>query len=635
MLLGGQVFNAQADQESHDDGPEFSANVSATDDEDWKGQSVDVVGARVVDVQGQVHRLGVTSGVAPFVIVFIGEQCPISTRYVPELNRFGTLARDSGLTMYGVISDPFMSVTEARAFVAEYGLDFSVLWDPSGDLAHRLKPTITPEVFVISPKGSVLYRGRIDNRFASLGVLRNQITSHDLRDAIAAVSRGGKMTPRRTQPVGCYFEAWDETLPEAITYNRDIAPIVNANCAECHRDGGVAPFPLETYAQVKRRARMVSYVTETGVMPPWRAEKGYGSFRDERHLSERQIGLLTAWAEAGVPAGDEAEAFPSPIWAAPDWQLGEPDLVVEMAQAFEIPAEGEDIYRYFVVPFELHQGRAIVGAEFRPGDPAVVHHSSVYFDYSGRARRKDAQDDAYGFSLFGTGGFFASGSDRAKYIYGWVPGLDPLVLPPDRGVSLPGESGDAVFEIHYRPNGMATADRSRMALYFADGPVSSWVGTFVAGTLDVNIAPEDGDYWRQVYVDVPADIELISVSPHMHYLGREVKAVATLPDGSQIPLIYIPDWDFRWQNIYIYREPLALPAGSRIDAWFKFDNSSENPYNPHIPPGHVGWGWSSDEEMCEIWIRFVPADESDRGRVIEAGNRSWSRRAAVAKPPPN
>ncbi len=158
MLLDGRVFNALAYEESHDDGQESSADILSTDAGDWKGQSVDVVGARVVDVRGQVHRLGVGSGATSFVIVFIGKRCPESTRYAPDLNRFSSLARESGLTMYGVISDPYMSATQARAFVAEYELDFTVLWDASGDLARRLQPTITPEVFVISPKGSVLYR---------------------------------------------------------------------------------------------------------------------------------------------------------------------------------------------------------------------------------------------------------------------------------------------------------------------------------------------------------------------------------------------------------------------------------------------------------------------------------------------
>ena len=629
LAVGGALPNAV-----------LATTAGSSDDalgsEDWPGQSVDVFGARVVDVNGQVHRLGVSRGVSSFIVVFIDEQCPISARYAPTLNELSEQAAAAGLQFYGVFSSPLMKPAGARRYVSEAGLRFPVLWDPSGDLALRLGPKVTPEAFAISSSGSVLYRGRIDNRFPKLGVLRNVITSHDLRDVIAALARGDVPEPSYQPAVGCFLEPWKPALPSVVTYTRDIAPIVNANCAECHRAGGIGPFPFESYEHVQLRARMMAHVTNLGIMPPWRAEKGYGEFRDERHLSQRQIDLIGAWARAGAPRGGAEQAVPLPVWVAPEWQLGEPDLIVEMAQDFEIPATGDDIYRYFVMPVELGEDRAIVAAEFRPGNAKVVHHSLAHIDYSGRGRKQDAQDEDYGFSVFGTGGFFSSSSRReAQYVYGWTPGLDPLNLPPDHGVPLSGGTGDAIFEIHYRPNGVATTDRSRMGLYFSDQPVSHIATTFVAGTVDVDIAPDDDDYWRQVYAEVPADIRLISVSPHMHYLGREVRAIATLPDGSVIPLLYIPDWDFRWQNLYIYRQPLEIPAGSRIDAWFKFDNSSANPYNPHDPPLRARWGWSSDEEMCELWMRFVSDDNDWSAQVVRIGNKSWSRGADVKQPAPD
>lgn len=602
----------------------------------WAGQTVDVFGKRVVDVRGQVHRLGVAEDVGPFVLVFIDRDCPISRRYAPELNRYHGRAKAAGMQFYGVVSDSLLSAKEAGAFIRDFGFEFPILWDPSGDLAMRVGPDSSPEVFVISPENSVLYRGRIDDRFASITVLRSRITSRDLLDVIAKHREGAQIIPRRTAAVGCYFEPWDaKDLPESVTYTRHVAPIVTANCAECHRHGSVAPFPLENYEQVKRRARMISFVTAEGIMPPWPAAKGYGHFRDERHLSKRQIALLSAWAEQGGPRGDPDQALPPPVWPSPDWLMGEPDLVIEMDQEFQIPAGGDEIYRYFVIPVEILADHHIVGLEFRPGDPQAVHHSLVYIDYTGRAREKDAEDEQYGFSVFGTGGFMdSSNPEKAVYIGGWAPGIDPIKLPPGFGVPLQGRAGDAVFEIHYRPTGIATTDRSRIGLYFAKEPVSHVVAGTVAGTLDVNIAPEDNNYWRQVYMDVPADIRLIGVSPHMHYIGKEVKAVATLPDGSKVPLLHITNWNFRWQNVYMYRQPLALPAGSRIDAWFKFDNSSGNPNNPQIPPGRVRWGWSSDEEMCELWMRFVADDPESREMVRRAGSQSWHRGADLSEPPP-
>ena len=600
------------------------------------GEAVDVVGVRVVDVHGQVHRLGVSRDTSPFVMVFLNPYCPISARYAPELNEFSELAALAGLEFYGVLSSPLMKAAVARQYVSDAELRFPIIWDPSGDLALRLGQTITPEAFVISSYGLVLYRGRIDDRFPALGQLRSKINSHDLKEVMAAVGRGDDVIPSLSPSVGCFFEPWSAALPQEVTYTRDIAPIVNANCQECHRDEGVAPFSFGTYEEARYRAGLMAHVTGQGLMPPWRAEKGYGEFRDERFLSHRQKDLIQAWASAGAPRGEDEEVLPLPTWPSPRWQLGEPDLIVEMDQDFEIPAAGADIYRYFVIPVELIEDRVIVAAEFRPGNLKVVHHAMAYIDYSGRARREDAKDQAHGFSVAGTGGFFWSESaDQAQYLYGWSPGLDPLNLPPDYGVPLRGKPGDAVFEIHYRPNGISTTDRSRMGLYFADKPVSHIATTFVAGTVDVNIAPGDDDYWRQVYTEVPADVRLISVSPHMHYLGKEVKAIATLPDGSKIPLLYISEWDFQWQNLYIYREPVELPAGSRVDAWFKFDNSSANVYNPHTPPLRARWGWATDEEMCELWMRFVSDDADERRRVVRAGDQSWSRHARVTQPPPD
>ncbi len=627
--------NASADS-GHDDHTHAN-ELTQPDYADWPGQTAELFGLRIVDVGGQIHRLGVEDGVRPFVLVFIDRDCPVSRRYAPELNELHDRAKAAGLAFYGVVSDSLMTAEEARAFVHDHGFAFPVLWDPTADLAMRAAPTVTPEAFVVSPENEVLYRGRIDDRFASLTVLRGTVTSRDLIDVMETIGAGEAVAPRRTAAVGCFFEAWDDRgLPEAVTYTRHIAPVVAANCAECHRQGSVAPFPLETFEQVKRRARMIAYVTAEGIMPPWPAEQGYGRFRDERHLSPRQIALLSAWAQQGAPHGEAEHALPPPVWPAPDWLLGEPDLVIEMEQDFHVPAGGDDIYRYFVIPVDITANQHIVGLEFRPGDPQAVHHSLVYIDYTGRARQADEDDEGYGFSVFGTGGFMDSfDRHQAVYIGGWAPGLDPIDLPPGYGVPLRGRKGDAVFEIHYRPTGKPTKDRSRIGLYFAKEPVTQVVAGTVAGTLDVDIAPEDADYWRQVYMEVPADIRLIGVSPHMHYIGKEVKAVATLPDGSEIPLLHIPDWNFRWQNVYMYRQPLALPEGSRIDAWFKFDNSSDNPANPHVPPGRVRWGWSSDEEMCELWMRFVADDPLSRDLVRHAGNRSWRRAASLTAPPPD
>ncbi len=600
----------------------------------WAGQNADIYGARVVDLEGRVHRLGIDDGVAPVALVFIDTLCPVSKRYIPELGKLHAFAAERGISFFGVMSDPLATASDARAFAAEYDIRFPVLFDPSGDLALRLDPLITPEAFLIDSADRVIYRGRIDDRFEEIGTLRNRITNHDLKDALTGVANGDHAI-RRTMPVGCFFENWRSALPESVTYHRDIEPLLRANCVECHRPGGIGPFALDSYRAAKRHASMAAFVTNRRIMPPWRAEKGFGTFRDERHLSERQIDLIAAWADLGAPEGAESDALPTAFWPEPEWRIGAPDLVLEMTEAFPIPADGPDIYRYFVIPFELLQERAIGALEFQPGNDAVVHHANIFVDYSGKARTEDAKDGAPGFSVFGTGNFFDySGEQEAWGIGGWTPGMDPYVLPEGYAIWLPEGPGDIVFEIHYHMNGKAGEDRSRIGIRFADDPVRHWVDGMVVGTQNLAIPPETDSYWRYVRMDVPAPITLIDILPHMHYLGAEAKAVATLPGGRQVPLVHVANWDLRWQNIFVFREPLRLPAGSTIEGWLRFDNTSSNPYNPTTPPKTVTWGWGSDEEMAEFWLSFVPDDWRDRDRVIDASWHSWYRDATLREPVP-
>ncbi|MEM9381433.1 MAG: redoxin domain-containing protein [Planctomycetota bacterium] len=609
---------------------------------------VDVHGMRVQDLAGEVVRLGVDGGLTPIAFVFLDPGCPIARRYAPGLGALAERAAKRGVGFHAVVSDPAVTPDEVRAFVEEYGLEAHVLFDGSGELASRLAPTTVPEAFVVAADGGLAYRGRIDDRFASVGRPRARVTSHDLRDAIDAAGPTASGAPVVTEPVGCVFEARsDESSDEssehpsespsgaAVTYWRDVAPILSANCVECHRAGSVGPFQLETHAQAKRRARMIARVCEERLMPPWRAEEGFGHFRDARALSDRQIRTLRAWADADAPEGDREHALPAPPREPTGWRLGEPDLVLPMTEAFPLPADGEDVYRYFVLEPALAEDVVVTGMDFVPGDATVVHHMNAFVDTTGRARAKDAEDEEQGFSVFGTGSFFdySGGSDGALAFGGWAPGVDPYRLPPDHGIHLPA-GGDVVIEVHYHLTGRATEDRSRLGLYLAKEPVSHYLDGLVVGTMDIAIPPGEDDYARHVWMDVSADLRITDLMPHMHTLGSSMKAIATLPGGDVLPLVSVPRWDLRWQNIYVLAEPLTVPKGSRIDVWFHFDNSAENPANPFDPPRPIRWGWGTDEEMAELWIGFVPADLGASRRLHRSEMATWMGSARPTKPEP-
>ena len=596
------------------------------------GEHVDLIGVRVSDVEGHQHRIGVSMGkVHPVALVFLDTACPVATRYIPVLNELYETARTHGVALYGVLSNPDIGWRESADFADRFDIEFPVIFDSAGDLAVRLEPRVMSESFVVSTANRVVYRGRVDDRFAAVGRLRTRIASHDLRKVIGSIASGEQPEPYETEAVGCFHPVWGEPGEpgagvDEVNWARHVAPLLQANCVECHRRGGIAPFSLEGFDNARRWHRMIAYMTGEGLMPPWRAAPGFGEFRDSRRLSARQIELLRTWSLTGARRGDPEDAMPASKQPRSKWRLGEPDLVLAMREPFEVPASGDDIYRYFVIPTDFSEDKVVVAMDFSPGDPGVVHHANYLIDYEGRARAEDAKDETPGFSVFGTGGFL---DYNAWGIGGWTPGAEPWVLDRGQGMWLP-RGGDLVLEVHYHLNGRATTDRSEVAFYFAREPVSRYVDGVVIGTQDLDIPPGEESYWRRFSMDVPAGMTLTDVTPHMHFLGREFISVATLPDGREQPLIRIADWDFRWQNTFTYREPVHLPAGSRIDAWVRYDNSAENPQNPAVPPRSVTWGWETTDEMSELWIGFIPDSPGDRARIANAAERSWYRPAQAS-----
>ena len=593
-----------------------------------------IIGARFLDTEGTIRKLGDENGAGAAALVFVDNECPVSARYLGELNDFADAADAAGVDFYAVVSSPRRTWRDAAQLRDAYGLRVPVLFDPSGDLAARLGPITLAEAFVINQDDRMIYRGRIDDRYAGIGQLRRVIRNHDLLDAfkVAADPRGGGARhPRQSAAISRLGSArTNAPSPTRAISSRFLA----ANCVECHQTGGVAPFALQTYEQSSIRSGMLEYVTAERLMPPWRPHPRFGRFRDERYLSDRQIALFAAWAENADAEGAAEDRAPGVVLPDPGWRHGTPDLVLSMAEPFQVPAKGDDIYRYFVLPSGMVEDRTVVAIDFRPGDPAVVHHANFFVDYDGRARREDAKDAAPGFSVFGTGEFMSyDGTDANAFgIGGWAPGGEPYALPEGIGLWLP-KGGDIVIEIHYKLNGKATTDQSQIGFYFADRPAREYIDGLLIGTQDLDIPPGERSYVRHVSMDVPAGFRLVDAMPHMHYIGSRARMTVTFPDGRTQSVFGVEDWDLRWQNIYMLRTPLHIPAGSRIDAWFEWDNSDENHDNPFDPPRRIGWGWKSEDEMAEVWLGVILDDPSRRDALIRASGLSWV--SADSKPFPD
>jgi hypothetical protein len=417
-------------------------------------------------------------------------------------------------------------------------------------------------------------------------------------------------------------------LPDNITFSDQIAAFVYKNCTVCHRPGEAAPFSLLSYDDVRKHARSMLWAMTEREMPPWQPEPGYGEFRDERRLSAAQIGLFKAWVESGMMEGDRAK-MPKPPDFASGWILGEPDLVVEMAEPFDVPEGGPDIYRNFVLPTGVLQEKWVSAVAFRATAPSVVHHVLYFVDDTGGARKLDGKDGRQGFAGMG---FRGSGQ-----LGGWAVGGIPHKLPDGLAYPLP-KASDLVVQTHFHPSGKAEKCKLTLALYFATQPPARTLVTFqvppVYGLLSgIDIPAGKADFSIHDSFTLPIDVDIVSVAPHAHYIGREFKGEAKFPDGTVQPLIWIKDWNFGWQGSYDYKKFIRLPKGTIVRGEVSWDNSDENARNPNIPPIHVRWGEGSNDEMGSLIFRCIAVDEKQlpalkaaiRRHIVESYNAAVKR----------
>lgn len=524
-------------------------------------------------------------------LVFYSSECPISNAYSPALNRLRNEFPAARMNLVGVCVDPDLSAADVAAHARDFGLTLAVVHDPKGRLAARLGAKVTPEAFVLDDRGRVRYHGRIDDQFAARQKRNANSDTHELRDAIAAVLAGKDVAVDHVDAVGCPIPRppGDARTP---TYSGDVARILQANCLECHRRGQVGPFALETYEQARKRADDIANVVDDRKMPPWKPDPHVGpQFKNDRSLSADEIATLVAWAAAKAPQGDPAQ-LPPPVTFADEWSLGTPDLVVELAEDFAIPASGGDIYRCFVVPTNLPNDVYVGAIEYRPGNRRVVHHMLTYVDTSGQARKKDAADPGQGYSCFSGPGIEIHGD-----LGGWAPGNEPSRLPEGVGRALP-RGADIVIQLHYHPSGKPETDRSRIGLYFTKSPVRQTLHWNAALKHDLKIPPGASNFRAEAAWPVPVDVEAWAVTPHMHLLGKDMMMSLKFPDGHTQDLIKVNDWDFGWQNTYYFEKPITLPKGTVLKVVAHFDNSADNPRNPNDPPKLVEWGEATTDEMC-------------------------------------
>jgi hypothetical protein len=428
-----------------------------------------------------------------------------------------------------------------------------------------------------------------------------------------------------TQAVGCSILREERPIAKdgKITYYRDVLPILQNQCQECHRPGEAGPFSLMTYKQAVNWARDIKDYTQRREMPPWKISEGI-AFHNERRLSDQEIKTLAAWVDGGTPAGDPNQS-PPPREFVKGWQLGTPDLILSAKEDFVVGPSGKDIFRCYVLPTNVKEDTHVAAVEVRPGNPQVVHHAILFLDTNGIARKleQDAQekqktnpvidehtgkpspyDIGPGYSRSMGVGFLPTGS-----LTGWAPGYRPRFLPDGVGMRLP-KNADIVMQVHYHRNGRTEKDRTQVGVYFAKKKVDRphQPGTIVGGSgkgpfrYFFSIPPGeeryplDGDTWAT------RDFTLLSIMPHMHLLGKSITVTMTPPGGPAQTLLSIKDWDYNWQEIYFLKEPMQVKAGTRFHVDARYDNSDKNPRNPFNPPRRITLGEQTTNEMCFVFL---------------------------------
>jgi hypothetical protein len=411
---------------------------------------------------------------------------------------------------------------------------------------------------------------------------------------------------------GSFAQSVPTTNPP--TFYREVLPILAQHCQVCHRAGGIAPVPFETYEQTRPFAGAIRRATQEKSMPPWFADPNVGQFSNDTSLRPAEIGTLAAWAEARSPAGDAKDAPPPSRWVE-SWTIPKPDFVLKMPQAVPLPASGDIEYTYEIVPTNFKEDRWVKMAEVLPALRSNVHHAVVYV--------RPPESNWLRHAPVGvpfTASTLTNPEDRrgahwtdSDVLLVYAPGSSPDAWPEKMAKLIPAAS-DLVFQMHYTANGRAASDRSSIGLIFSKQAPEQRVLTLQLTNDHFVIPPGAADYRVEARGTLPNDATLLSFLPHMHLRGkrfeynviRKNRSGAGKPEYEIEPLLRV-NYHFHWQMSYRLAEPRFLRAGTELQAVAWYDNSKANAHNPDAD-AEVRWGEQTyDEMMVGFFDVAVPA----------------------------
>lgn len=423
----------------------------------------------------------------------------------------------------------------------------------------------------------------------------------------------------------CAMAATNETA--AVTFNKQVLPVLQKRCQDCHRPGEAAPMSLLTYQDARPWAKAIRQAVLTKKMPPWFADAAYGHFSNDRSLSQAEVDTIVAWVDGGAKEGDPHDAPPARKFVE-GWNIGQPDLVIQMPNAFHVPATGTVEYQYVILPTHLTEDKWVLATEVRPSHREVMHHVITSIREPGSKWMADKEPGVV---------FIPPKGSRAGQLDGGLSGYVPgQALPPPgspRRATLLKAGSDIVFQLHYTPNGTPFDDQTKIGIVFAREPPAERLMGGNSAAFKFAIAPGDANYKVEASSTVPYDCELFSMMPHAHLRGKSFEYRIVRPDGTSETVLSVPHYDFHWQLTYYVDKPIHLPKGTKVEVTAFYDNSANNLNNPD-PTKEIHWGEQTWEEMMMGYYSVVvkPQDAPEnapRARTADGPRTAGSPVASV------
>jgi thiol-disulfide isomerase/thioredoxin len=519
-----------------------------------------------------------------FVLVFTNTSCPLARRYLPILQALHREYQDKGVQFIALNAADEDSIVAMATQAVQQEIEFPFVKDFGGVCARALGVQRTPEAVILDGQRRLRYRGRIDDQYR-LGGERPDATRHDLKEALAAVLAGRNVAVAETEVDGCRITFLSPAAGQksrALTFSRDVAPILRKHCWQCHQAGGSAPFSLTSYQQASKRAAAVAEVVSDGRMPPWFAAHEFGPFVNRRGLSDEERTIVLEWTRSGAALGDGSKVPLPPAEPKSKWLIGEPDLVLKTA-THDLPAAGIIPYTYAFLPHIFTEDTWVQGVQIVPDNPRVLHHCNLAFGN-------------------------LSGMREENFVTGYVPGGAPMAL--DDGVAFRIPKGSILgLQIHYVTTGKPEKCRVAVGLRFPRAVVQKRLQHIQLASHGFAIPPGAPAYKLSASRVLDHDVVGVGLFSHMHLRGKDMTFTAHLPNGRTDPLLVIANYSFSWQLAYRWQPgQKRLPKGTRLECVAHYDNSVFNPYNPD-PKATVREGPQTYHEMMYGLFFYTNASE--------------------------